>query len=126
MSTQVQLTEELFDSLYQAEWAEFLVQGDWAGMINKGIELLETKNPTPSMRIEILSGIAMAQVGMASDFTRQLESYGRELRDRLFVTPAEAKVVMENVLLATKLQADGMAKPLNWDAAIGGEDAKPE
>ena len=102
------LTEEDFDRDYQDTYADLLANAKWTDMIELCKTLILTKDPTPYMRIELLSGIAMAQVGMATDFTRNLEQYGKSLRDMLSVNPDEAKQVLENVLVAAKLNADGL------------------
>jgi hypothetical protein len=117
------LTQTLFDQAFAYNFGEFFKQEDWAGMIAFSVDLLENHNPDEGMRVELLTAVAMGQIGMAQKFTRELESYGKALRDKLFVTPAEAKVVMENVMTAAGLNADGFGKVV---FPTGESDAKPE
>ena len=109
MSTEPkQLDEENFDSKHQALFSSYMEQGDWGELISLCKHLLLTENPTPSMRIELLTGIAMGQVGLAAAFTEALKQQGLAIREEVGMSPEEAKVVAENVSLCIQLKADGM------------------
>ena len=120
------LTQTLFDQAHAYDFNEFFVQEDWAGMIAYSVDLLENHNPDSTMRVELLTAVALGQVGLARKFSKELEDTGRALRDKLFVTPAEAKVVMENVMTAAGLNADGLGKVVFPAIPTGESDAKPE
>lgn len=119
------MDEEEFDLKYAAVYAELLDAGDYEALLGMAKTLLLTENPTPSMRIELLSGIAMAQVGIAAAFTEALRQQGLAIREEVGMTQEEAKQVMENVKMCVQLQADG-AKQVVYPDLQGGEDAKPE
>ena len=106
----VPLTEDMFDILYADDFNAFAATNSWQEMIDTSVRLVKEANPTPSMRIELLTSIAMAQVGIANVFTEELRKQGEMLRNDLLVMPEEAKQIMENVTTILRLRADGMTK----------------
>lgn len=104
------MNEEEFDSQYQAGFSELLESAKWPELITLCKFLLKEKNPTPSMRIELLTGIAMAQVGLAAQFTEALKQQGLTIRDEVGMTQEEARIVAENVATCVKLKADGLGQ----------------
>jgi hypothetical protein len=101
------LTQEIFDVSYADEAAALMATHDWQGLIDLSVELVTNHSPNAEMRVELLTTIAMAQVGMATDFTENLRQKGELLRNQLAVMPEEASRIIENVTTIIKLRADG-------------------
>lgn len=120
-----QLDEDTFDLKHAARYAELLEAGDYDALLFLCKHLLLTENPTPSMRVELLSGIAMSQVGLAAAFTEALKQQGLAIREEVGMTQDEATQVYENVKLCLQLKADG-AQQVTYPDLTGVQDAKPE
>lgn len=99
-----------YDSLYAPQVHGWIKNENWIKVIELHKNLCLTGNPDQPLRIELLAGIAMAQVGMAETFTRHLTEVGLELRAELGVTAEEAKEIASIIGTSLGLQADGMSQ----------------
>ena len=118
------MNQEEFDITVHSQLiSDAIAESRYDTAIGLFVEVFEF-NPDPALRIELFAGIAMAQVGKADAFTKQLTAEGLALRDKLGMTQLEAKEVASVIGTALKLQADGLS---NVSYPMGeGENAKPE
>lgn len=97
-----------FDERYQEKYTELLGSGQYMEAIEFLKEVILKESPDEELRVELLAGIAMAQVGIATNFTEALQAQGIKIREEVGMTPEEARRVAELVGTCLKLKADGM------------------
>jgi hypothetical protein len=119
------MSEEDFDTKYQTQFSSLMEEGKWMEFFELCKDILIKESPTPSLRIELLTGIAMAQVGLAAQFTEALKEQGLKIREEVGMSPEEARQVAENVALCIQLKADGLEE-VRFPFEEGEKDAKPK
>lgn len=117
------MDEAEFDKQHAQWYADCLDQGNYDGMIMLCKDLLLNANPTPSLRIELLTGVAMAQVGKVNSFVNGVKEEGKELRALFAMTNEESRQIATNVAICLGLQADGIGKVETPMELMGDKDA---
>lgn len=86
-----------FDEKYQALFFRLVSENDWEHMIRVSTHIILEESPDSELRIELLTGIAVAHTNQMNEYLVSQKTAGAELHELLGVTKQESAAVLENL-----------------------------